>query len=320
MVDLAIHRPVLFEAVLDALQPRPGGRYLDGTLGGGGHAMAVLTRTEPDGRLLGLDRDPAALARAWTVLAPFGPRAILAHGSFADLAALADAAGFGHFDGILLDLGVSSDQLEDPARGFAIRAEGPLDMRLDPGAPLTAAELVNNLAAADLSEILYRFGEERQSRRIARAIVAARPIHTTSQLAEAVTRVTGAPRGGIHPATRTFQALRIAVNDELGALAAALPQAIDRLAPGGRLAVLSFHSLEDRIVKHVFRDAAAACVCPPGLPECRCDHEALVRLITRRPVMADADELAANPRARSAKLRVAERLTTTNHRGQGEHP
>lgn len=320
MVDLVIHRPVLFEAVLDALQPRPGGRYLDGTLGGGGHAAAVLTRSEPDGRLLGLDRDPAALARARAVLAAFGPRAVLAHGSFADLAALADAAGFGPFDGILLDLGVSSDQLEDPARGFAIRAEGPLDMRLDPGAPLTAAELVNSLDSADLSDILYRFGEERQSRRIARAIVAARPIHTTSQLAEVVTRVTGGPRGGIHPATRTFQALRIAVNDELGALVAALPQAIDRLAPGGRLAVLSFHSLEDRIVKHAFRAAAATCVCPPGLPECRCDHEALVRLITRRPVMADADELAANPRARSAKLRVAERLTTTNHRGQGEQP
>jgi len=309
MAAATVHRPVLFEAVMAALQPRPGGVYLDGTLGGGGHAAGLLERSAPGGRLLGMDRDPLALIRARAVLAPFGARVTLVQGNFAELAALIDAAGFSRFDGIVLDLGISSDQLDDATRGFAFRADGPLDMRLDPDAPLTAADLVNNLEADELSDILYEYGEERHARRIARAVVAARPIRSTGQLADVVARVSGGQRGGIHPATRTFQALRIAVNAELDALKAALPQVIDRLVPGGRLAAISFHSLEDRIVKHACRAAAADCVCPPGLPECRCGHRATLRLITRRPITASADEIAANPRARSAKLRVAERLT-----------
>jgi 16S rRNA (cytosine1402-N4)-methyltransferase len=303
-----VHQPVLFTEVMTALAPRPGGSYLDGTLGGGGHAAGLLERSAPDGRLLGLDQDPAALARAAARLAEFGTRAVLARGSFARLDALAENHGFGRFDGILLDLGISSDQLETPERGFAFRTDGPLDMRLDPDGPVTAADLVNSLDADSLADILFQYGEERRSRRIARAIVAARPIPTTGRLAEVVARAAGGHKGGIHPATRTFQALRIAVNEELDALAAALPQAIGRLAAGGRMAVISFHSLEDRIVKSGFRDAAADCLCPPELPECRCNHTATLSLMTRKPITPAAAEIDANPRSRSAKLRVAQRL------------
>lgn len=306
----SVHQAVLLAAVLDALQVRPGGTYLDCTVGGGGHAAALLAGAAPGGRLLGLDRDPSALARAGAALASHPGRAVLAHGSFADLAELATAHGFSAFDGILLDLGISSDQLATAERGFSFQHDGPLDMRLDPEAPLSAAELVNDLSVTELADILYELGEERHARRIARAIVAARPVTTTVQLAAVV--AAAMPGGGrsqsIHPATRTFQALRLVVNDELGALAAALPQAIQRLAPRGRLAVISFHSLEDRLVKQAFRAAAAHCICPPGLPACRCDHQPTVSLVTRRPIVPDRDEIATNPRARSAKLRVAERL------------
>lgn len=302
------HVPVLLDAVIDTLRPRAGGRYVDGTLGGGGHARAILEASAPDGRLLGLDHDPAALSRARTLLAPFGGRAVCVRASFADLGAVADAHGFSPLDGVVLDLGLSSDQLDDAARGFSFQVTGPLDMRMDPGAPERAADLVNALTEQDLADVLYRLGDERRSRRIARAIVASRPIESTTELANVVARAAGGHAGRIHPATRTFQALRIAVNGELDALAAVLPQAIDRLAPGGRLAVISFHSLEDRIVKHTLRDEARECVCPPGLPECRCGHRARLRLVTRRPIEPSAAEVQANPRARSAKLRVAERL------------
>jgi len=303
------HAPVLLAEVLAALAPRPKGRYLDGTLGGGGHAEAILAASAPDGRLLGLDRDPAALDRARARLAPFGARAVCVHARFGALGAVAAAHGFSPLDGVLLDLGISSDQLDDPTRGLSFQRDGPLDMRLDPGEDVTAADLVNTLPERDLADLIYRFGEERRSRRVARAIVAARPIATTGGLAEVVARAVGGGRAArIHPATRTFQALRIAVNGELDELAAALPQAIAHLAPGGRLAVISFHSLEDRIVKHALRDAARDCVCPPGLPECRCAHRAEMRLITRRPMEPSNAEAAQNPRARSAKLRVAEKL------------
>lgn len=302
------HAPVLLEAVLQALAPRSGGRYLDGTLGAGGHAAAILAASAPEGRLLGLDRDPAALDRARARLAAFGPRASFRQASFAELSALAREAGFSPLDGILLDLGISSDQLADPERGLSFQVEGPLDMRMDPEADLRAEDLVNELDAGELADLLYRFGEERQSRRVARAIVAARPLRTTTELAAVVARAIGGRRQRIHPATRTFQALRIAVNGELEAIEAALPQAIAELAPGGRLAVISFHSLEDRIVKHGLRDAARDCICPPGLPACRCQHRASLRLITRKAIQPDAAEIAANPRARSARLRVAERL------------
>lgn len=303
------HAPVLYAEVLVALAARAGGRYLDGTLGGGGHAAGILEASAPDGRLLGLDLDPAAIERARARLAAFGARVVCVQASFADLGAVAAAEGFAPLDGVLLDLGFSSDQLADPARGLSFQTEGPLDMRLDPEAPTTADELVNDLPEEELADLIYRWGEEHRSRRIARAIVAARPIHTTTHLADVVARAAGGGRHArIHPATRTFQALRIAVNDELGALEAALPQAIAQLAPGGRLAVIAFHSLEDRIVKQTLREAARDCVCPPGLPECRCDHRAQLRLVSRKAIQPSAVEVAANPRARSARLRVAERL------------
>jgi 16S rRNA (cytosine1402-N4)-methyltransferase len=302
------HVPVLSDEVLQLLAPRPGGRTLDATVGAGGHAAALLAATSPDGRLLAIDRDPAALRRARRALAPFGRQATLVHGSFADLDRLIAASGFERFDSVLFDLGTSSDQLADPARGLSIYLDGPLDMRLDPGSQTTAAELVNALPVEALADLIYRYGEEPRSRRVARAIVAARPLRSTTQLAEAVARALGGRPGRIHPATRTFQALRIAVNGELDALERALPQALERLAPGGRLAVISFHSLEDRIVKETLRQAARDCICPPGLPACRCAHRATVRVLTRRPVTPTPAEVAANPRSRSARLRAAERL------------
>ena len=304
----ATHIPVLFQAVLDGLQVGPGGRYIDATLGGGGHAAGILAASSPDGCLLGLDRDPVALDAATARLSVFSGRAVVVHGSFVRLAEIARAHRFAPADGILLDLGLSSLQLADPARGFAFTTDGPLDMRFDPGrGGPSAATLVNHLSAEELTDLLYRYGEERQAPRIARAIVSARPLHTTGELAHVVEQVAGR-RGRIHPATRTFQALRIAVNDELNALETVLPQAVDILAPGGRMAVISFHSLEDRPVKHFMRQESRECICPPETPICICDHRATLRLVTRKPVRPTADEIASNPRARSARLRVAERI------------
>jgi 16S rRNA (cytosine1402-N4)-methyltransferase len=233
---------------------------------------------------------------------------VLVHGSFTRLAEIAEAYGFIPADGVLFDLGLSSLQLADPSRGFAFMADGPLDMRFDPtmDGP-TAATLVNRLSPEEIAALLYRYGEERHARRIAEAIVAARPLHTTRELAAVVKQVAGR-RGRIHPATRTFQALRIAVNEEIDALEAALPQAVEILAVGGRLAAISFHSLEDRVVKRFLRRESRDCICPPELPMCTCDHRATVRSITRKPIWPAADEVAANPRARSARLRVAERI------------
>lgn len=294
--------------MLSALAPRPGGRFIDATVGTGGHAAGVLATTAPHGQLLGLDRDLAALAVARERLSTYGERVRLVQASFADLAAIARTQGFVAVDGVLFDLGLSSLHLADPSRGFSFQAEGPLDMRFDPTQDLTAADLVNNLSMNDLAELLYQYGEERESRRIARAIVQARPIRTTRQLAEVVARAVGGRRGRIHPATRTFQALRIAVNDELAQLQAALPQAVALLRPGGRLAVITFHSLEDRIVKEFMRRESRDCICEPGLPVCVCGHTASLRLITRKPITPSAEEVQANPRSRSAKLRVAEKV------------
>lgn len=303
------HVPVLLEPTLSLLQPRPGGRFIDGTVGAGGHAVALLAASDPNGRLLGLDQDPIALQLARAHLAPYGERVALVHANFRTLHAVATAHGFAAVDGILLDLGLSSMQLDTGERGFAFSQDAALDMRMDPTAATTAADLVNSLGERELADLIYEYGEEKASRRIARAIVAARPIHTTSELARIVARVAGG-KGywRIHPATRTFQALRIAVNDELDALKDALPQAVSLLRPGGRLAVISFHSLEDRIVKQFMRDESQDCICPPGQPVCTCDHTASLSLVTRKPVMADAAEIATNARARSARLRVAERL------------
>lgn len=302
------HVPVLFQPVLNGLQVRPGGQYIDATVGGGGHAAGILTISSPGGRLLGLDRDPAAVEVASARLASYAGRGVFVCGSFTRLAEIARACHFVPPDGTLFDLGLSSLQLADPLRGFAFMTDGPLDMRFDPaaGGP-TAATLVNELSREELTTILYQYGEEAQARRIAEAIVAARPIHTTQELVSVVEQVVKRRRR-IHPATQTFQALRIAVNDELAALEAALPQAVEILAPGGRLVVISFHSLEDRIVKRFMRRESRDCVCPPGLPVCICNHRATLRLVTRKPIRPIAEEVAANPRARSARLRVAERI------------
>ena len=305
-----MHVPVLMREVLEALNPRPGQWFIDGTIGTGGHAQAILEATAPNGRLLGLDADPFALEVACQRLKIYGDRVHLVYANFADLAEVAHACGFFPVHGILLDLGVSSLQLETPARGFSFQAEGPLDMRYDPHSTVTASTLVNNLSEEELVELLYRFGEERHSRAIARAVIKARPIMTTTQLAELVTRAVGGRRGArLHPATRTFQALRIAVNNELEALTRVLPSAVSVLAPSGRLAVISFHSLEDRIVKEFFARESKDCICPPtSYPlKCTCGHRATLRIVTKKPIVASSEEIKMNVRARSAKLRVAER-------------
>lgn len=309
MEELASHIPVLLDQVLKGLNPRPGQRFIDGTVGAGGHTEAILQVTAPDGQVLALDADPAALNTARMRLTPYGNRVRLVNANFAQLASIARNHDFAPVHGILLDLGLSSMQLGAVERGFSFHSQGLLDMRYDPSGPTTAADLVNNLSQIELADLLYRYGEERRSRAIARAIVAARPLHTPRKLADVVTRAVGGRRGAkIHPATRTFQALRIAVNDELGALSSALPDATTLLAPSGRLAVISFHSLEDRIVKDFFLQESKDCICPPEQPTCTCEHRATLRIITRKPITASSHEISTNPRARSAKLRVAERM------------
>lgn len=302
------HVPVLFAAVLNGLRPRPGGRYVDGTLGAGGHAAGILEASAPDGLLLGLDVDPQALKLAQERLASFGERAILRQASYVAMGAVLDELGWEQVDGVLLDLGISSMQVDTAERGFSFRQDAPLDMRFGPHIRQTAADLVNRLSEADLADLLYRYGEEPAARRIARAIVSARPLQTTGQLAEVVTRVKPPRRGAPHPATQTFQALRIAVNGELDAVEQVLPIALARLAPGGRLAVITFHSLEDRIVKQFFRRESRDCLCPPRQPVCTCGHRAQLKVITRKPVVATEFEINQNPRARSARLRIAEKL------------
>ena len=313
-----MHIPVLRDAVLENLLPgrapdsaTPGRvveRVIDGTLGAGGHAAALLEHGVRS--LLGLDCDEMALEIARASLAVYGERVHLAHASYANMTDEVARLGWDGVDAILLDLGVSSMQLDTPERGFAFRSEGPLDMRFDPGGSRpTAADLVNSLDERDLADLFFRYGEERDSRRLARAVVRQRPFATTRDLATVIERA--APRhhdDRIHPATRVFQALRIAVNDELDVIGNALPQAIRLLRPGGRLAVISFHSLEDRIVKAAFRLASTDCICPPKVPICICGHHASVRLISRKPITADEHESAENPRSRSARLRVVEKL------------
>ncbi|HZD09731.1 MAG TPA: 16S rRNA (cytosine(1402)-N(4))-methyltransferase RsmH [Candidatus Binatia bacterium] len=306
------HVPVLFDEVLAFLEPRSGGQYIDGTVGAGGHSAGILQESAPDGRLLAFDRDAEALAFARERLSAYGDRVSYVHDSYARMELLAPLHGFQEVDGILLDLGLSSRQLDDPQRGFSFLREGPLDMRFDTSGGQTAADLVNHLDEASLADIFWRYGEERLSRKYARAIVAARPIRTTAELAELIEREApyAVRRKRIHPATQVFQALRIAVNQELSELEAGLPAAIDLLQPGGRLAVISFHSLEDRFVKNSFRDLSKDCICPPRQPICTCDAHAVVRVLTRKVVMPGEEEVERNPRSRSARLRVAEKLGT----------
>jgi 16S rRNA (cytosine1402-N4)-methyltransferase len=303
----AAHVPVMAAEVVEWLRPRPGALLVDATVGLGGHAAALLAAA-PDSELVGLDRDPAALTLARDRLEPYAGRLVLQRAHFADLGSVLAGLGRQGADAVLLDLGVSSLQLDDPSRGFSFSADGPLDMRMDPASPLSAAEIVNTWSERDLARIIANYGEEPRARTAARAIVRARPIETTGALAHVVSRVVGRGRPGLHPATRTFQAIRIAVNDELGALDRFLAEGWRLLLPGGRLAVLAYHSLEDRRVKDAFRRWAAACVCPSGTPQCVCGWSAKVRLLTRRPLRPSAGEIVRNPRARSARLRVVERL------------
>ncbi len=289
---------------------------MDGTVGAGGHARGILEACSPDGQLLGLDLDPQALALARETLAPFGRRAVLAQASYTTLPEQLTRLGWDSVDGIVLDLGLSSMQLESPERGFSFQSDAPLDMRFSPLNPVTAASLVNGLAEGELADLLYRYGEEPNGRRIAQAILRARPIQTTRELVAVIESVSPRPfdrlrakRGArVHPATRTFQALRIAVNDELASVADALPKAAAALRSGGRLAVISFHSLEDRIVKDFFREQSRDLVNPPYEPIYAEERKAVLKEISRKPITPSEQEVADNPRARSAKLRVAEKL------------
>jgi len=302
------HLPVLYHEIILALQPRREGFFVDCTLGAGGHAAGILEASQPDGRLLGMDLDPQAISISRQRLSSYGQRVVIVQASYTSLREQLGQLGWQVVHGILLDLGVSSMQLDTPERGFSFQADAPLDMRFDPTNTDTADHLVNSLPENDLADILYRYGEERRAYQVARAIVRARPIHGTARLAEIVARATRGGRPGFHPATRTFQALRIAVNHELEALEAVLPQAVSALAPVGRLAVISFHSLEDRIVKRYFRQESQDCICPPRQPVCTCGHHASLREVNRHPIQPGEAEIKANPRARSAKLRIVEKI------------
>jgi 16S rRNA (cytosine1402-N4)-methyltransferase len=302
-----LHAPVLLKEALDGLGVKAGGRYIDCTLGTGGHAIAILERSEPDGRLLGMDLDPMAVQVSKQRLGSYGDRVRLVHESFTQLKAVASGEDFIPANGVLLDLGMSSLQLEHGERGFSFQKEGPLDMRMDPEEETTADQLVNELNENELAEIIANYGEEAKARAIARAIVRNRPLKTTLELAEVVARTVGRRRR-IHPATKTFQALRIAVNDELEALSCVLPQITEVLAAGGALAIITFHSLEDRLVKKYIANESRECVCPPEIPVCVCTHERTLETLTRKPVRPSAEEISRNPRSRSAKLRVALRV------------
>lgn len=305
------HVPVLMQQVLDGLNIQPGMRIIDGTLGGAGHTAAMLAQSAPDGRVLGLDADPAAIRRVSERLAPAiaAGELTLVLANFVTIEQVATANGFMQVDAILLDLGLSSFQLATPARGFSFAESGPLDMRFDPQQSLTAAEIVNEWTEQELADVIYRYGDEHRSRRIARMLVQARPITDTDELAATVSKAVGGRRGKrTHPATKTFQALRIAVNHELDYLEATLPQCLALLKPGGRLAVISFHSLEDRIVKQWMQAEARDFIHERAHPFGGYERTPTVRLINRKPISADPTEIEDNPRSRSAKLRVAERI------------
>lgn len=314
------HKPVLLEPALRYLAPKPGGVYVDATVGGAGHSEQIASRIAPDGLLIGIDQDETALAAAAERLRRFGSLVHLVHDNFAHLGAVLDRLGIDGIDGILFDFGVSSPQLDRAERGFSYHQDAPLDMRMDRTQKTYAAQLVNTLSEAELARILRQYGEERWAGRIAGHIVRARQearIETTGELVEIVKAAipAAARRQGPHPARRTFQALRIAVNRELDVIEEALPQAIHVLRHGGRLVAISFHSLEDRIVKQTLQRAANPCVCPPDFPVCQCGQVPSVRLLTRRAVVATEEETLENPRARSAKLRAAERVLLP---GEGE--
>jgi len=302
------HVPVLYQEILEVLNPVPGGLYVDGTVGAGGHSRGILERSAPDGKLIAFDRDPEALELAERNLAEYSDRVTLIHSSYHEFVSHLNNRNWHTVDGILIDLGLSSMQLDSPERGFSFRFDAPLDMRFDPDQSFSASTLVNEYERDELADIIFTYGEEKFSRRIADAIIANRPLATTKELAELIKGVVPYTKSKIHPATRTFQALRIVVNNELKALEAFLPAALEVLKPGGRLAVIAFHSLEDRIVKGYFRQESRDCICPPEIPVCVCEHKARLKEITRRPIRPEDHEIAKNPRARSAKLRAAEKI------------
>ena len=301
------HLPVLVPETVEWLSVRSGGTYVDGTVGEGGHSGAILEASGPEGRLLGIDRDPRSVETARRRLSRYGDRALIVHGNYSDMNDLAHCAGIEHVDGILLDLGFSSRHVDSEGYGFSFQRDEPLDMRYDTIGS-TAADLLNHSDERDLADVIYRYGEERRSRAIARAIVRSRPVATTGRLADIVAAAVGGRRGPRHPATKTFQALRIAVNEELTHLQFGLDAAPSLLNPGGRLVVISYHSLEDRIVKGWMDREAARCICPPELPVCSCEHEPSVRYVRRRIVRPSAAEAENNPRSRSARLRAVERI------------
>ena len=307
-MNVTPHVSVLYKEIIHALQPTSGGRYVDGTLGAGGHARGIMEACAPDGQLLGLDVDPQALAIARKILAPYEHRIHLAQASYTSLSAQLAQLGWDAVDGILLDLGASSMQFDTPERGFSFMQDAPLDMRFGPHVSQTAADLVNELTERELADLIYEFGEDREARKIARAILKARPIHTTRELVAVIESVS--PRRGdrVHPATRTFQALRIAVNEELASIKEVLPQAVAALSSGGRLAVISFHSLEDRIVKEFFREQSKDLVNPPYERIYEQERNAVIKEVNRKPITPSDDEIKSNPRARSAKLRIVEKI------------
>lgn len=307
------HTPVMLEEAVTSLRCAPGGVYFDGTLGGGGHAYEILRRSEPDGVLIGVDADEDALAEGARRLKPFGARAVLRRGNYADIGDILSSLGIGGVNGILFDLGVSSHQLSTRDRGFSFSLDAPLDMRMDRRRPINAYDVINAFSREKLETIIREYGEEPMAARIAKAITERRartPIRTTAELAALVVRTVpaAARRKKIHPATKTFQAVRIAVNDELAGLRRAIDAGLNVLVPGGRFSIISFHSLEDRIVKERFHALEKGCTCPPDLPVCACGRTGVLNVLTKKPVMPGEAEISRNPQARSARLRTAERI------------
>jgi len=310
MMPSSNHIPVMLNETIQALSVQPGGRYIDCTIGGGGHAEAIMQHSSPGGQLLGIDADPDAATAARTRLKACGSSVLIVNDNFANLEKICIENDFKPVHGILLDLGLSSRQLDDGSRGFSFQYEAPLDMRFSPQQKITAADIVNGYSEEDLAQLIYEYGGEGYSRRIARRIVEQRPLRTTTELARLVEGAVGGRKGKIHPATKTFQALRIAVNRELENLESVLKQAVDLLGFEGRLVVISYHSLEDRIVKRFLKRESSDCICPPEAMVCNCHHTARLRLMNKKVITPSDEEVRLNPRSRSARLRAAERVVT----------
>ena len=312
-MTVAIHKPVLLREALEALQVQPGGRYIDCTVGQGGHAADILQASSPGGQLLGIDADPIAIKASQLKLSQYEKSVLLVNDNNVNLNRICAKFNFRPVHGIILDLGMSSIQLADESRGFSFQQESPLDMRFSPTQELTAAQIVNNFTEKDLALLIWNYGEERKSRQIAKNIIRHRPVNTTLELASIVTHAVHSEHRKKHPATKTFQALRIAVNREVENLSLTLDQAVNLLGFGGRLVIISFHSLEDRVVKEFMRRESRSCICPPESPICTCSHTPRLKLTTKGAIRPSIDEVKANPRSRSAKMRVAERVGRFEH-------